>query len=340
MARVTTAAFLLLLAGAPGLAWCQDRPQRPTPPGIPSIPQACQLAGRVFYGDAMKAAEHLQVRILYNSVPADQAFTDSVGRFESRSLSPSLYTVEIIVEGYKPFTQQVDLSMMCRTELPTIILEPEIRLAPQAEGATVSAAEMLIPAKARKAFQKGMQELHEKNRPDRSAKHFREAISIHPDYEFAYMQLGLVFAQQGNLDAAETNLVKCTEINKKNARAFVLLGLVHARQERTTDSLRVLREAVRLDNSDWMGHYELGRALARVGLLDDAYKHAQKAHRLKPDTPGVHILLHDVSLRRRDLQTALAEAREFLEMFPQDPLAAQMRRQEKSLLEMQAAGPQ
>jgi tetratricopeptide (TPR) repeat protein len=287
----------------------------------------------------MKAAEMISVRILHNSVPTELVFTDSVGRFESRGLLPGSYTVEISVEGYRPVSQPVDLTMFCRTELPLILLEREVQVIPTGDGAMVSTAELLVPDKARKAFERGMRELHDKNRPERSLEHFQEAISIYPTYDLAYLQLGLAFAQQGNLDAAETNLEKCTELNKQNARAYVLLGMVHARQNRITDSLRMLREAVRVDKTDWVGHFELGRALARVGLLEDAVKHAERAHQLKPDTPDVHILLYDLSVRRRDYPAALAEAREFLELFPQNPLAAQMQRQEESLEEMLAARP-
>jgi len=50
----------------------------------------------------------------------------------------------------------------------------------------------------------------------------------------------------------------------------------------------------------------------------------------KPRGRGTRRIVH---LRRHDYQTALAEAREFLSLFPKDPLAAQMKQQEKSLLQ-------
>lgn len=336
MAPARTVALLLLLGSMPVLTWAQIgsvTPPRPTPPG-PSVTQTnCQVTGRVLFPEGFRSAERMLVRILKNGVPIDQVFTDSLGRFASTNVGPSVYEVEVAEEGYKPVRQHVDLSMFCRTELPPIMLERETEAISQPAGATVSADELRIPDKARKAFAKGVRELHERNRADRSVEHFREAIALYPEYDLAYMQLGLAFVQQGDLAAAEENLEKSTELNGKNARAFVLLGIVHGQQGRISDSLRVLREAVRIDKTDWLGHYELGRALARLGLLEDAYKHAQRAHLLKPDAPGVHLLLHDVSLRRRDYQTALAEAREFLSLFPKDPLAAQMKQQEKSLLQ-------
>ena len=336
MLRARTAAILLLLTCAPALSLAQSEPgspPRPSRPGAVPAQQNCQLSARVMYDDDMRAAERILVKILYNGAPADQVFTDTLGRFESRILGPNVYTVEISVEGYKDVWQQVDLSMFCRSEMPPIMLERDIQMVPQAEGAMVSARELLIPEKARKAFEKGVRELHDKNRPDRSMEYFREAISLYPEYDLAFMQIGLAYAQQGNLDAAETNLEKCTELNNKNTRALVLLGIVHTQQGRAGDSLRVLREAVRIDKTDWLGHYELGRLLGRLGLLDDAYKHAQRAHLLKPEAPNVHVLLHDVAVRRRDYQTALAEVREFLEMFPKNPLAVQMKQQERSLLQ-------
>lgn len=343
MALSRLAVSFFLLALPTGLANAQQSnpsPSLPSPtsPGVLGE-RNCVVAGRVLYAHDYRPVERVLVTVLWNSVPTERAFTDSLGRFAAQRLRTDIYEVEVKLDGYKPARMQVDLSSYCRSELPPILLEREAEESVLPAGAMVAASELRVPARARKAFEKGLRELHEKHRPERSLPYFNEAIDIYPDFDGAYMQLGVAYSALARYPQAQQELEKSTAINDRNPRAFVLLGIVHGRQGHAADSLRALREAVRLDKGDWLGHFELGRVLLQAGLVEDAYKHAQRAHLLKPDRPSVHLLLHDVCVSRRDHVTALAELKEFLELFPDSALAARVRKQQESL-QAAAARPQ
>lgn len=332
------AAFLLLLGACAGGA----QAQQPGGGAVPTAPQMgdCYVAGRVVYAATFKMAESVRVRLTQFNVPIEETYTDSSGRFSFGGLSQRDYDVEIQVDGYLPARAPADLSFNCRSEHLTLMLTPVRAAERQSSGGPVSAQELLIPAKARQAYEKGFRELHEKNHPRGSVKHFQQALKLYADYDQAYVQLGLAHFQQEQFDQARRVLDDALARNEENTRAFVLLGMVHDRQGRTGDALDTLRAAIRLDDADWLGHYQLGRILIRLGAVDSAYTHAQRAHELNADEPVVHLLLHDVCMRRRDRRAALAELDEFVARFPAHALIPQVLRQGEKLRQAQVSSPQ
>lgn len=332
------AAFLLLLGASAGWAWGQQ----PGGGAMPTAPQAgdCYVAGRVVYAATFKMAESVRVRLTQFNVPIEEAYTDSSGRFSFTGLSQRDYDVEVQVDGYLPTRAPVDLSFSCRSEHLTLMLTPLQTVERRNPGGAVSAQELLIPARARQAYEKGFRELHKKNHPRGSLKHFQRALKLYADYDQAYVQLALAHFQQDHLDQARRVLDDAVARNEENARAFVLLGMVHDRQGRTGEALDTLRAAIRLDDADWLGHYQLGKILIRLGAVDSAYTRAQRAHQLNADEPVVHLLLHDVCMRRRDRKAALAELDEFVARFPEHTLTPQVRQQGEKLRQAQVSSQQ
>ncbi len=326
------AAAVILLLFVPAMALAQERGQQPSQQPQPSLPrpevdQGCTIGGRVLYAEDFTPAEGIMVRLLDRGVPRDQVFTSSGGRFRFRALPQGQFDVEVSLEGRKPTRVSVDLSFLCRNETTTILLEREtVVVTYTAPGASVSARELQIPKDARKAYEKGLRELEEKNRPELSLGHFQKAIELYPDYDIAYLQLALAhLALQQNAEAQRV-LEGATSVNGENARAFLLLGMVHGKQGHANESVRALKTAVGLDERDWLAHFELGRTLLANGLSRDAHTHAQRAHELSPQNRNVHLLLHDTCMQVQDYETALAEVDEFLELFPDDPLVPRLRR--------------
>ncbi len=304
-----------------------------------NVERGCQLFGKVYYADNYKPAVGVMVRAQSRLVSSLQQFTSTLGRYNFDSIPPEIYIIEVRVEGFKPVRQEYDLSLWCRVEAPPVALERDSNEAPLPAEAMVSMTDLRIPAKAREAFEQGIEELYDKNRPGPSVGYFREAVDLYPDYDQAYVQLGVAHSRQGKFADAQQALEKATALNDKNARAFFLLGFVHARQGHSVEGLRALRESIRLDNAYWRAHFELGAALLQLGLTEDALRHAQRAHGLKPDAPQVHLLLHDVLVRRGDYQAALAEVDEFLQLFPNDRLSARALKQQAWLRQSMALRP-
>ena len=133
------------------------------------------------------------IKLLTNSgIPMQQTFTRSRGEFEFHNLRPGQYVVEVAEKGYQVARQTVDLFFGSRPGV-MLLLEPTIQagLKRPETGHSVSVQELRVPRKARKAFTKGLRELNKKNRPDRSVPHFQKAIALYPEYDEAYVQLGV-----------------------------------------------------------------------------------------------------------------------------------------------------
>ncbi|MFQ5926285.1 MAG: tetratricopeptide repeat protein, partial [Terriglobia bacterium] len=192
-------------------------------------------------------------------------------------------------------------------------------------GDTVGVRELAIPGKARKAFAKGIRELYEKKRPDRSLRHFRKAIELYADYDEAYVQLSLAHFQQADYAQAQHVLETGLAVNPGNTRAYVVLGLVYKQQRQAQRAIQAWKRAVKLDENAWRAHFELGKTFLVAGNIEEAQKHAQRAHQLKPQAPSVHLLVYNLCLLQDDREAALAELDEFLALHPQNPWAPQLR---------------
>ncbi len=241
-------ALAAILCFSTGWAHAQRPEQQQRQPRLPQRRESLSISGRVLFDRNLKEMASVLIKLLTNSgIPMQQTFTRSRGEFEFRNLKPGQYVLEVVEEGYQVARQTVDLSFGSRPGV-MLLLEPTT----QAEfnrpdpGRTVSVHELRVPRKARKAFTKGLRELNEKNRPDRSVPHFQKAIALHPEYDEAYVQLGVAHLYQGEIAAAQETLEKGLAANQENARAHALLGMVYREQQHIDRSALALQDAVKL----------------------------------------------------------------------------------------------
>jgi Flp pilus assembly protein TadD len=290
------------------------------------IQEECAIAGRVLYGNNLRGAENVPVHLEKRRIIRDRTYTMSMGRFEFRGLAKGHYTIVAQAEGFQTTRHAVNLIYFCQNRANTITLQPETIVAAEKPAAPmVSARELEIPGKARKAFQKGVRELDEGGNAEKGLKHFQKAIKIHPDYDDAYVHLAVANLQLKDPVAAQEALETAVSVYPENARAQVLLGMMYGGQGDLDAAVATLQRGVDADENYWLGHYELGKALVNQERHQEALPHAQRAHELNPQNAGVHLLLHDVTLQLKDLETALAEVKEYIELYPDADIVPRLR---------------
>jgi len=336
------ALFFLSLVTAGGPAAAQQPGSVPGASSSPSvIPQECSISGRVLYGNNFQAAENISVHLEQRGIVRDRTYTMGMGRFEFRGLTKDYYTIVASADGFRPTQHEVDLTYFCQNRNTTIMLEPETVVTVQGPTApAVSARELLVPDDARKAYEKGVRELHGKGRPEKSLEHLRKAIELHRDYDEAYVQLAWAHLQLEKPAEAKEVLETAISVYPDNARAHVLQGLLYSQQGDLEAAIASLQRGVEADDNNWLGHYELGKALFRSERIQAALPHAQRAHELNLQNPNVHLLLHDVSLQLEDLETALAEVNEYIELYPDADIIPRLRQHAEVLQQTIAARTQ
>ena len=259
-----------------------------------------------------------------------QTFTNTDGIFQFPDLKEQAYIVHISLEGFEEFKKDIQIfpgSMGAINEV--FFLQRDTRLNPvdAPRGPTVSLAELGVPGKARKVYEKGMKELHLKNRPARSIEYFERAIEIHSEYQSARVQLGFALILEERFELALAALQMAVALNPEDGRALALLASAYEGVGDTERMLGALSETVRVDPDNFGAHTDLARLFLASGNLEAAEMHARAAHELNAGAAGPHLLLFNVVAARNDIVAAEAELREFLEKFPDHPAAQQARRQ-------------
>jgi tetratricopeptide (TPR) repeat protein len=248
-----------------------------------------------------------QIRVSLLTTTADQpiqwASTDIRGRFTFSGVQPGRYLVQVSEKGYRNTRRAVQIPSRGPVSLLVELDPTEVH---GASGASVSLRELQIPGNARKEFDRGAREIYKKKRPQGSLCHFRAAIDLYPAYDEAYIQLSGALYALARYDEARQVLQVAIETNPLNTRAFVL--------------------AIRLDDAHtWGAHVVLGNLLLEKNRIEDAYRHACRAHELQPHAPTVQVLLHKVCMRREEYEVALRELEEFLVLHPLDSWAPHVR---------------
>lgn len=307
---LTLAAGLAVLVGAPD-ARAQQAPQ-PQPTGPRQ--QLITISGRVLTASGMREVGGVHVQLLQGlGMPLGQTYTDPQGAFEFRSLRRGVYMLEAQAEGFEAARRSLDLSQMWGAAVKVTLLlqslSPEGER-PAAGPPTASVRELRIPSKARKAFEKGVRELEAENRPDRSIRHFQEAIALYTNYDEAYVQMSLAYLDQGDTSAAQGALESALAVHAENARALTLLASVHRRQEHPERAEPLLRQALQIVEQDWLTHAELAECLMQVGQVEEAREQAQRAHELNGQAFSVHVLLAGIAIRQKNFAAGLGHMEE------------------------------
>jgi len=147
----------------------------------------------------------------------------------------------------------------------------------------------------------------------------RRAIALKPDLASAHYNLGLVLQEQGKLAEAETAYRKAIDRKPDVADTHIRLGIALRGQGKLVEAEAAYRKAIDLANNNADAHNLLGTILIEAGQKDQAIAEFRKAIQLKND-PGYHYNLGRALVRKNLLDEAIDQYREALrlrEAFPE-----------------------
>jgi tetratricopeptide (TPR) repeat protein len=272
---------------------------------------------------------------------ASTTYTDSSGEFSFSHVQPGSYTVVIKSSGYQTGTWPLEVGYANLLGLTFSLIPSASRSggkgAARKDSNTVSVRQLLVPGKARKEFQKGVQsELHGKT--DEAIKQWNKAIKIYPQYADSYMQLSRVYAIRGDFAQATTAAQRAIAIDGNRANAYDYLAYVYLKEQDFANAQAAFEHAARLSNSDWFSQFWLGQLLMRRKNAQGAFPYLRRASQLNPGMPEVYILLYNDLLMLGRRKDALADLDDFLKRFPKSPLAGEVREKRKDLAKDLTAG--
>ncbi len=197
------------------------------------------------------------------------------------------------------------------------------------EGTSISLTAMMAPKDAKKAYERGLQDLI-KSKPEDAAKEFDKAVALYPKYADAWVSLGKLRIEQKSVELAREALKKALEADPKLVAPYMELGLLAAKDAKWEESAKYLGRAVALDPVDFPQAW-YADAVANYNLknYDAAEKSAREAVKLDPKhvNPRSDYLLALVLIEKKDFAGASAELTTYIQLAPHAPDLAQARDQ-------------
>ena len=289
-----------------------------------------EILVRVTFMDDRSAGDQIRVELRNDSeVPVGETFTDSEGRATFHVMAAGQYRVVVSgtpIEGTTSETLRVEEMDKSRTVFLRVKPRTDVASAISKNGSQVtSAAELRIPSDAKKAFHKGM-ESWEHNDFQKAAEHFEKAVSIYPQYETAFNNLGVMYYQMGQTDKARAAFEKSVSLNDRNADADRNLSRILMQDGNYARAEELLKKSLVVEPLNPVTLTLLCVAEVQTGDDDEALATARKVHGLPHEGYAVvHFAAGRALEREGQLQAAYNEYETYLHESPNGPEAGQVR---------------
>jgi tetratricopeptide (TPR) repeat protein len=329
MARLSKGLLLLLALCLPVLP-VRSQPSR----------NAVSVSGVVRAEGQNQAIQHVKVRLCDSGGNlVEETITSDDGQFYFRNLQRSPYILTFEAAGFENSEMHLDLSFMSDRGM-TVYLKPVAKeSAPAAAGASISAHELSMPESARNLVMSGRKKLYQEKKADLALKDFQEAVKLAPGYYEAYGEMAMAYVSMGQTQEALGSFRRSIEASHDSyGDAYVGLGTVLIEKGDIAEGEKNIRHGVELNPKAWRGFYELGKLELGRNHLDAALKSAEQAKALAPNAPMVYRLLANIHLREKNNQALLGDLDAYIKLDPNSPAgvrAAQMREE----LVGQGSGP-
>ena len=201
----------------------------------------------------------------------------------------------------------------------------------QSSAALVSAAELNIPAKARKEFNHA-EDFMATQEWQRAMEKLQHAIAIYPRYVEAYTNLGVVYARLGDRVREKESLEKAISLDDHFAPAYVNLARAEIAEQDFPHAETLLDRATAIDPTDVVTMVLLANVELRTRHFDQVISTSTRAHSTKQSQ---HAIVHYIAAlafeQKKLLPDALAELKMFLREEEDGPRAAAARKEMAAL---------
>ena len=241
------------------------------------------IQGYVFFPSGRKVDATIVVKLESLQYGELQVIPDSSGAFTFSGLAPGSYTVvvnagkdyEISREGVY-IDSDLNLSRMgvrlpANPQRQTVMVHLRLKEGSGAgKPAVVNAALAEVPEKARKLYEKGVEE----SRDDaaKAAESFKEAVALYPNFPLALNDLGVQYLKLRQINKAIDALKEACKLNPEAFQSRLNLGIALLESTQFGEAEAQLRGALEKNNNAPSAHMYLGIALLRLNKFEEAEK--------------------------------------------------------------------
>jgi tetratricopeptide (TPR) repeat protein len=322
--EVRVAHLLVLLLLIPALCFAQSS-------SMTRVTSADILV-QVMYPDDRSAGDQILVELLNDTeIMVGVTFTNSEGKASFHVTAPGQYTVRVSGTPIQGKTsERLRIEDMDKSRSVFVHVRPrssEVGSTASKSGPppVTSAAELRIPSDAKKAFHKGMDAWEHNNLP-KAAEQFEKAVSLYPDYDTAFNNLGVMYYQMGQTEKARAAFERSVALNDKNADADRNLARILIHDGNFSRAEDLLKKSLVVEPLNPVSLTLLCVAEIQTGNDDGALMNAHKVHQLPHEGYSVvHYVAGQALEHKGQLQDAAVEYATYLRESPNGAEASQVR---------------
>lgn len=210
------------------------------------------------------------------------------------------------------------------------------------EGLTTSATSALAPKDARKAYEKGMEDVR-KNKLDEAQKEFEKAAAVYPKYASAWFELGRIYEQHDQVDEARKAYTQSIAADSNYINPYERLYLLGAKAQKWHEVAETSDRVLHLNPYDFPGAYYFNAiANFELGNLDAAEKSGREAVKLDTthQNPRTNYVLGIILAKKGEFGPAAECLRAYLQAAPDAKDAGSVRQQVAELEKSAGGHPQ
>ena len=291
-------------------------------PGPVGRSNGVEVSVRVVYENSRPAGEQLRVQLTNQTgLVVSEGYTDSRGEARFSGIRPGTYRVKVSGIGIQDFTGDafaIDSLDVTSFQMVTVQRTQEAIAAEKAASPPISAAELNIPAKARREFDKG-KELFEKGKTDEAIKRFTKAAEIYPQYAAAFDMLGVIASQASPADA-KTYFQQALSADKSYIPAAAHLAKVYVGEKKFADAEPLLTRTVAISPQAAEALFLLAYVQPKLTKYEEAIRTSDRLHQLDHrDLALVHFVAAECYTSLKRPEEAVAQYEMYLKEAPLGP---------------------
>jgi predicted Zn-dependent protease len=205
--------------------------------------------------------------------------TDDNGSFIFQRLAGGTYFLTVDAGGeFERVTEVVDVFDPGRGRGATQMVQVQLRYKATARSRpeAVSAALAGVPKAALKQYEKALKAAASGD-SEKAVKALKSAIELHPDFMLAHSELGVQYTRLNRLDEAAEALRAALRLAPGDFTSLVNYGILLFHQRDFAGSAAQLRLALKERSRHAKAHFYLGRALIKLGELQEAEAELRRA---------------------------------------------------------------
>ena len=290
-----------------------------------------EIQVRVTFQNDRSAGDQIRIQLISDTgVPVGDTFTDSEGRAFLHVGTAGTYEVRASGTPLQGTAiERVRIEEMDKSRTVYVHATPRGDAAASSIKSNAppvtSAAELRIPADAKKAFHKGM-EAWERNDFAKAAEQFEKAVALYPQYDTAFNNLGVMYYQMGQAEKARAAFEHSVALNDKNADADRNLARILIHDSNYSQAEDLLKKSLIVEPLNPVTLTLMCVTQVKTGDYDGALATARKVHQLPHEG---YSLVHDIAGQayehKGQPQDAAVEYETYLRESPNGPEAGQVR---------------